>query len=176
MPGTPVHLFDSHSNALGLGFQVLSVARAARQGAALDELLSIARQARESTGVVFAVDDVSYLHRGGRINFGQMVLASILSLVPVMAIDNGPIKLVDRVRSGRRAPARVIEAVRDRTQGRRPLRIGVLHADSEAQAFELRRVVQEELEPDELIMQELTPILGIHTGPGAVGLAYSFGL
>lgn len=176
VPSDRIHLFDSHSNALGLGFQVLAVARAAREGRELDDLLEVARKARESTGVVFAVENVDYLHRGGRITFGQRILASMLNLTPIMEIKEGPIEIIGRVRSSKKAVMKLVEVVESRVAGRDPVRIGVLHADHEQGGYELRRIIQERIQPDELILEELNPILGIHTGPGAIGLAYCVGI
>lgn len=176
MPTTDIHLVDSHSNALGHGFQVLAVARAAREGRGLESLLELAQEVRGKTGVVFTVEDLDYLHRGGRISFGQRILGSVLRLVPVMQIHQGPIEITSRARSSREAMRKVVEAVEARVRGQRPIRIGVHHADNEKMAFEIRKLIEERIQTDELILEELTPILGIHTGPGAIGLAYCFGM
>jgi DegV family protein with EDD domain len=175
-PGVEIHLIDSHSNALGLGFQVLAVARAARRGASVDDLTEIADQARKSTGVVFAVEDAKYLHRGGRINFGQRILASTLNLFPIMEIRNGPIELISPVRGFNRATGKLAQMVGDRLRDRSPIRIGIHHADNEAEAYRLKQVVEDMFNPDELIIEELRPVLGTHTGPGGVGLSYCFGV
>ena len=171
-----IHLVDSHSNALGLGFQVIAVARAARQGTHLDELLQIADQARVATGVVFAVDDLKYIQRGGRINLGQRILASSLSMIPIMEINNGPIEIVRTVRGQKKSLAKLVDTVAERANSESPIRVGVLHADSEALGFELRKQVEDQIHPDELIFEELSTILGIHAGPGAIGLAYCIGI
>jgi DegV family protein with EDD domain len=176
LPSADIHLFDSHSNALGLGFQVLAVARAARQGSGLDELLEVARQARERTGVVFVLEDMRYMQRGGRITFGQRVLASALNLTPILEINQGPIDMIGRVRSSNRAMMKLVEIVDTRLDGRKPVRIGVHHTDNERDAFQLRKLVQEKLRPDEIILREVTPSLGIHIGPGSIGLSYCGGL
>lgn len=176
LPTAKIQLVDSHSNALGLGFQVIAVARAAREGLGFDRLVELAHGARDSTGVVFSVEDLDYLQLGGRINFGQRLLASVLSLVPVMEIRQGPIEIIGRARSSKMVMTKLVDSVEARVHGRRPIRIGVQHADREQKAFQLRRMVEESIEPDELILEELTPILGVHTGPGALGLAYSAGL
>lgn len=176
VPDVGIHLIDSHSNALGLGFQVLAIARAARRGAGLEDLVAIADQAREATGVVFAAQDVKYLHRGGRIHFGQRILASTLNLVPLMEISNGPIELAGTVRGFKKAMVRLVEMIQDRLGDGAPIRVGIVHADNEADAYRLRRTVEDLINPDELILEEISPVLGTHIGPGAVGLAYSVGV
>jgi fatty acid-binding protein DegV len=71
---------------------------------------------------------------------------------------------------------KMVEVVESSIQERTPLRIGVHHTDNEKAAFDLRRLVEARLAPDELILKEVSPILGIHMGPGALGMAYSIGL
>lgn len=175
-PAADIHIIDSHSDGLGLGFQVVAVARAAREGRALDELIALAEEACGQTGVVFTLNDIGYMQRGGRITFGQRLLASTLNVVPILEINQGPIEMVGRARSLSGAMTKIVDMVQAKVDGRRPVRVGVHHADNEGEAFKLRKIVQERLQPDELIMVEISPILGIHTGPGAIGLAYSFGL
>ncbi|NIS80505.1 MAG: DegV family EDD domain-containing protein [Anaerolineales bacterium] len=172
LPGIDIHLIDSHSNALGMGFQVLAVARAAREGKDLEDLIVIADQARASTGVIFLVKDVKYIHRGGRINLGQRIIASSLNLVPIMEIRHGPVELIHIARSYKKAMGKMVDIVKDRLEDGSPIRIGVHHADNEADAYELRKTIEDLINPDELILEQLNPILGIHTGPGALGLAY----
>lgn len=175
LPNAPIHLIDSHSNAMGLGFQVLAVARAARDGMEFEELLDLAEDVRAKSGVIFYVEDVGYMHRGGRVNLGQRVLASILNIIPILQINGGPIEITGRARSKKAAMNKMAEIVAGIVQAERPLRIAVHHADDEKTAFALRQLVEQELNPDELMLEEVSPILGIHTGPGAVGMAYSVG-
>jgi DegV family protein with EDD domain len=172
----PVHLFDSHSNALALGFQVLAAARAARDGATLQEILAMLEKARNQTGIIFTIEDFNFLRRGGRISLGQAFFSSILDLVPIMQVENGPIEVLERVRTSRKATARMTQLVAERVGETSPVRIGILHADREADAYELRKVIEQEIQPDELFFEELNPILGIHIGPDSMGLAYSAGL
>jgi DegV family protein with EDD domain len=174
LPGINIHLIDSHSNALGLGFQVLAVARAAQRGKGIKDLIAIADQARATTGVVFLVKDVKYIHHGGRINLGQRIIASSLNLVPIMEICNGPVELIHIARSNKKAMGKMVDVVKHRLADGSPIRVGVHHVDNEQEDYELRKAVEDLLNPDEFILEQLNPILGIHTGPGAISLAYCF--
>jgi DegV family protein with EDD domain len=170
-----VKVFSSDSNSMGLGFQVLAAARAAREGKDLEEVLTILEQVKQTSGVVFAAPHIKYLLQGGRINHIQYYFASILNLIPIMEIKNGPIKPVERVRRSKNLIPRLLDLVADRLENDRPLRMAVVHVDAEAQAWELAKAVRKRFSPDELITTELTPVLGIHAGPDALGLAYSTG-
>jgi DegV family protein with EDD domain len=176
LPNKKIYLHDSHGNGMGLGFQVLAVARAAREGRSIEELIALAEEARGKTGILFAVKDLTYLQRGGRITLGERILAQSLNLVPIFEIHNSPIKQVDRVRSFGRAIERLVALAKNRLAGSASKRIGIVHADNEADAYKLRSLIEKQIQPHELILEELSPILGTHTGPGAVGLAYSVDL
>lgn len=176
IPNADITIVDSESNGMGLGFLVLAAARAARQGKDIDEILGIVEQAKITTGIVFAVKDIQYLRRGGRINLIESFFSSALNLVPLMEIHNGPIKPIERLRTDKRLVPRLLDLVSDRVGEGRPLRMAILHADAEKKAWELKSAVQEHFEPDELLISEITPVLGVHLGPDAIGLAYSFGI
>lgn len=176
VPQADVRLVDSGSNGMALGFQVLAAARAAQAGATIEEVMRVVEQAQRSTGLVFGVRDVNYLRRGGRISAIQGFFAGVLDVVPIMEIGQGPIRPVERVRSARKLNAHLLDRVAERLGPARPLRLGVLHADAEAAAWQLMAAARERFSPDEFLISELNPVLGIHAGPDAVGLAYSYGL
>jgi DegV family protein with EDD domain len=174
-PSVDVTIFDSDSNSMGLGFQVVAAARAARAGKDMADIVSMLTLLRSTSGAVFAVRDVAYLRRGGRINHLQHFLARALDLVPIMEIRSGPIRLVERVHRDANVIPRLITLVSERLGSARPARTAVLHVDAEAKAWELSKEVRLHIRPDELIVSELTPVLGIHAGPDALGIAYSSG-
>ena len=175
VPDIDVTVVSSDSNSMGLGFQVLTAARAARDGKGLDEVLSILDRAKHTSGVIFAAPHIEYLRRGGRINHIQYFFASVLNLIPIMEINNGPIKLVERIRQEKNLIPRLLDLVSRRLGKEKPIRMAVVHVDAESQAWELAKEVRQRFSPDELITSELTPVLGIHAGPDALGLAYSTG-
>jgi len=170
-----VTIISSDSNSMGLGFQVLAAARAAREGKDMNEVLNILDHVKQTSGVIFAAPHIKYLLRGGRINHIQYYFASVLNLIPIMEIKNGPIKPVERVRRSKNVNPRLLDLVANRLEDEKPLRMAVVHVDAEAKAWELAKAVRERFSPDELITTELTPVLGIHAGTDAVGLAYSTG-
>jgi DegV family protein with EDD domain len=174
-PGVNVTIFDSGSNSMGLGFMVLAAARAARSGKDLNEIVALLSRLRTSSGTVFAAPNIGYLLRGGRINHLQHFLARTLDLVPIIELKGGPLQVVERVRSGRNVPKRLIAQVARRLGTARPARTAVVHVDAEAKAWQLSKEVDSQLHPDELIVSELTPVLAIHAGPDALGIAYSSG-
>jgi DegV family protein with EDD domain len=171
-----ITIIDSKTNALALGFQVLAAARLEREGADLDQAVEAVKSLRDQSGVVFAVPALDYLRRGGRMGHAKAFLGSVLKMIPILEIREGPISPLSQVRTKRNAISEIVSTVETRLGGFRPYRIGVLHSDAESDAWLLRDAVQERFDPDELIVMELNPILAIHVGPNAFGLAYSFGV
>lgn len=175
-PGAPIELFNSESIAMAMGFQVLMAARAAKEGASLKECREIAERAKPLTGVVFAVDTLEYLHRGGRIGGGAKFLATALDIRPILEIRDGRVEAVERVRTRRKSLARVVSLIEERMAGRKPVRLATLHAKAEEDARWLLEVGCAHLEPVEKIFTEVSPVVGTHAGPGTVGLAFLAGM
>ena len=96
---------------MALGFQVMAAARAAVAGASLEECKAIAEDAKAKTGVVFVVDTLEFLHRGGRIGGASRFLGTALKLKPVLEVQNGHIEPIERVRTAKKAHARLMEII-----------------------------------------------------------------
>ena len=171
-----VTIFDSESTAMAMGFQVLAVANAIADGANLDDALALAEKARKNSGVFFAVDTLEFLHRGGRIGGAQRFLGTALNMKPVLTIQDGSIAAVERVRTKTKVHNRVLELVAEQVQGKDNIRIATLSANAEPDAKALLESATQQLDPAEAIFTEISPVLGTHTGPGTVGLAYIAGI
>lgn len=174
--GRKVTVIDSNSTAMALGFQVLTVARAAQDGANLKDCLALAEKARESTGVFFAVDTLEFLHRGGRIGGAQRFLGTLLNMKPILAVQDGRVEGLERVRTKNKTHERVLELVLENTRGKSPVRIATLHANAPEDARNLLAKAEKELSPAESIFAEVSPVVANHAGPGTVGLAYMAGM
>ena len=171
-----VTVIDSQSTAMAMGFQVLTAARAAQAGASLKECLALVEQAREKTGVFFAVDTLEFLHRGGRIGGAQALLGNLLNVKPVLQMQDGRIEPVEKVRTKRKAMQRVVDVVAERVGAQSPVRLAVAHADSEADAAWLMDAAKAQMSPIETLTCPLSPVIGTHAGPGTVSLNYMFGV
>jgi DegV family protein with EDD domain len=175
-PGAPIEIVDSYSTAMAMGFQVLTVARAAQEGASLAECKKLAEEARKHTGVVFAVDTLEFLHRGGRIGGAARYLGTAFNIKPILELKEGRVEAVDRVRTRAKSISRVVELVEERINGRQPVRLATLHANAPEDAQELLRLGREKIETIEHIFSEVSPVIGTHAGPGTIGLAFMAGM
>ena len=171
-----VEIFDSETTTLAMGFQVLAAARAATDGASLDECRAVAEQARQKTGVYFMVDTLEFLYRGGRIGGGARFLGTALNMKPILYMHQGKIESLERVRTKGKALDRLIELVAEKCHGKNPIRLASSHATSPEEAWALVEKAKERLNPVETLIGDLSPAIGSHVGPGTVALAYMAGM
>jgi DegV family protein with EDD domain len=172
-PEARIEIIDSESAAMAMGFQVLAAARAVQDGRSLDEVLEVARNAKQQTGVVFMVDTLEFLHRGGRIGGAARLLGTAVKLKPILELQDGIIETVAKVRTRSKALTRLLDLLEERIDGRANVRLAVLHAAAEAEAKEVLEMAAERVNPIEQIFSELSPAVGVHVGPGTLGLCYS---
>jgi DegV family protein with EDD domain len=172
LPKANIEIFDSASTAMSLGFQVLSVARAAAEGASMEECLALAKKARDNSGILFAVDTLEFLHRGGRIGGASRYLGTALQLKPLLTLEDGKIEALERVRTKKKAQARLSDIVVERLAGKPNIRLATLHANAAEDANVLLEKTSARLEVIEQVYSEVSPVIGTHVGPGTVGLAY----
>jgi DegV family protein with EDD domain len=175
-PGARIEIVNSESAAMAMGFQVLAAARAAEAGKSFDEVLAVAKDAKNHTGVVLVVDTLEFLHRGGRIGGAARLLGTALNLKPILELQDGVIEAVERVRTRSKAQARLLGLLEERINGRPNLRLAVLHAAAEREARQLLDEAARRLKPMETVFSEVSPVVGAHVGPGTLGLAYSVDL
>jgi DegV family protein with EDD domain len=161
---------------MAMGFQVLTVARAAQGGANLAECKRLAEDARNHTGVVFAVDTLEFLHRGGRIGGGSRFLGTALNIKPILEVRGGRVEAVERIRTRKKSLLRLMEIIEERVQGKTPLRLATLNANAEEDARFLLDELSKKLNPVESIFSTVSPVIGTHAGPGTVGIAYMAGM
>jgi DegV family protein with EDD domain len=172
LPEASIEIANSKTIAMALGFPVLTAARAAKQGASLAECKRIAEEACDKSGVVFVLDTLEFLHRGGRIGGAKRFVGTILNVKPILAIEDGKVVSLDSVRTQKKALERVIEIIEERTKGHKVIRLATLHANNPETAQFVLEEAAKRINPVETIFSEVSPVVGTHAGPGAVGLAY----
>ena len=174
VPDATIKIFDSETTAMALGFQALAAARAAAEGADLATCKAAAADVRSRSGVIFAVDTLEFLHRGGRIGGASRFLGTALKLKPLLEVTNGVIEPVDKVRTKRKAHERLIEVISERVAGKKNIRLATLHANSSEDANRVLDDASARMSAIEAIRSEVSPVIGTHVGPGTVGLAYTY--
>ncbi|GMQ77999.1 MAG: DegV family protein [Anaerolineae bacterium] len=172
MSDYPIEIVDSRSTSMGLGFIALETAEAIEQGKSFEEVVKTARSAIPRAKAVFVVDTLEFLHRRGRIGGAKRLMGTLLSFKPLLFLENGRIEPLDNIRTKKKALQGAIDYVIKDTAGRGTVRASVIHAAAPDEAGVFLAQVEQQLQPVELGVSELTPVLGANTGPGLIGLAY----
>ena len=179
-PGSHIELVDSLSTSMAMGFQVLAAARVAAQGGSLSECKAVAEKAKQQTGVSFALETLEYLKRGGRIGSASAFLGSVLNLKPILAMRDGVIEPVEKVRTFSRTVARLLDLVEAKFENESgPVRLCAIHGNSPEAAQQLLDLAVtrfSDLLVSESMISDISPVIGAHAGPGALGLAYMVGM
>ena len=175
LPDKNIQVIDSNATAMALGFVVLAAARVASAGGTLEEAAAAARATIPNVGIVFTVETLEYLKRGGRIGGGAAFVGGLLDLKPILELRDGRVEPVERVRTKRKAVERVLEIIAEKTKGKQPVRLATLHAAAPQEAATLLNAAKERLRAVESILSEVSPTVAVHTGPGTVGLAFCAG-
>src|SRR5512140_2971212 len=120
-----VSIVDSLATIMAMGWPVLTAARAAEGGASLEECTRIAEQVRDQTGVLFVVETLEFLRRGGRIGGAQAMLGTALNIKPLLELQDGRIESVEKIRTKGKAIERMIDMAGEKMGGRTPVRLAV---------------------------------------------------
>ncbi len=164
-----VRVVDSRSTAMGLGFAVRVAARAAASGADTAEVQNAATAMIDRTQTFFYVDTLEYLRRGGRIGTAAALLATSLSVKPLLQMVEGQIVGLEKVRTSAKAIARLV-ALTCEAAGDGVVDVGVHHLAAAARAESVADQLRSALpQLGELCVAELGPVLGAHLGPGVIG-------
>jgi DegV family protein with EDD domain len=175
LPDKNIQVIDSNATAMALGFVVLAAARAVEAGGDLDAAVQAAQATIPHVGIVFTVETLEYLKRGGRLSGAQAFVGGLLDLKPILELRDGKVEPVERVRTKRKALDRVLDIIAGKAQGKQPIRLATLHAAAPQEAATLLAAAQQRLGAVETHLTEVSPTVAVHTGPGTVGLAYCAG-
>lgn len=174
-PPQPVEVVDTRTAARAEGFVALKAARAAAEGASMEEVVAAAQSARERVGLVATVDTLEYLVRGGRVNLAVGFLGDLLQVKPLLTIQgDGTATCIARKRTRRAALEYMIQYVAERLDSHTRLELAVMHADAAEEASELQKRAAEVWPEAEVAITDFTAVMGGHTGPGLIGLAYYY--
>jgi DegV family protein with EDD domain len=171
-PDLRVEVMDSRSVSLGLGLQVLVAQRAGQAGKGVEDTMAEVLRCQEALHVLFAVNTLEFLHRGGRIGGASRLLGSALNLKPVLTVEGGAVAALEKVRSRRKSLRRVIEIAEERLAGRQPTELGLMYADADEDLEWFTEMIVEKLRPQRLHSALLSPVVGTHSGPGTLGIAF----
>ena len=171
LPNTRIEVLESGTAAGGEALVALEAWRAARSGKSLDEVMATAREIISRVRLLAYLDTLYYLWKGGRVPGIAHLATSLLKLKPLFELRAGEVKNLARPRTRGRAATRLLKLMKERVEGDE-VHATVIHADAADEAERLRLAVSGAFRCEELFVSEFTPVMGTHTGPGALGIAF----
>jgi DegV family protein with EDD domain len=167
----PISIVDTPWLSMALGLLVIAAAQAAEAGQSREQVVATIQALIPRLNLIFVLDTLEYLRRGGRIGGARALVGTLLQVKPMLEIRDGQVEPLEQPRSRARALARLLEVLEERS-GHRPLHVGVLHADARQDAERIAEHIRAQYECKEFYFTEIGPVIGVHSGPGAVGLAF----
>ena len=165
-----VRTLDSQSASAAIAMLGLAIQRRLERGTSDDEVDELVERYRQETGLLFTVETLEYLARGGRIGRARAWAGELLNIKPILTIKDGEVIPVKRVRGNRKAFLEFESAFTSSTRDVAGLRVGIAHAEAPERAEALRELVRRTRPAAELeLVTTLGPVVGAHAGPGTVG-------
>jgi DegV family protein with EDD domain len=172
MPEVRVEVIDTLKVAMSQGWAALEAARTALEGQPLGEVADRARNVAQKSTMLMTADSLRYLYLGGRIGRAQHLVGSLLNIKPLIGMEEGVIVGLGAARTRAKAYSRIIEIMCQQVGAQARIKIAYTHVAAEEQVAYLRELVVQQFECVETITTWLSPALGVHSGPGTVGVHF----
>ncbi len=165
-----VRTLDSESASVAISMLALAIQRRLERGTTDEEIDELVARYRREHGLLFTVDTLEFLARGGRIGKAKAFAGQLLHVKPILSIRDGEVLPVKRVRGNRKAVQEFVDALESNTRDESGLRVGIAHADAPERMVQLEKMVRH-IRPQAQIEMEtsLGAVIGAHAGPGTVG-------
>ena len=172
LPEARISVIDSLSTSVGLQLMLEDAFSAAAQGATRPEIEDLVEQIKSKMKVLFVVDTLEYLAKGGRIGNAKAFLGTLLKVKPILVLQEGAIEPCEQVRSKRKALLRMLDLVEEHLGSQGPqARVAITNALVPEEAQSLAQELAERLSCSEPSIADIGPVIGTHTGPGVIGVA-----
>ena len=172
-PERTVRTVDTKTISLGAGFIVYYAAQKYRQGATMDELEEYVNELVPHTATYFAVEDLTYLYRGGRVSGVSKVFGNLLNIKPILCFnDEGKIVNIDKQKGFKKAMAALRGYMAEKAEGLDKYKVFVLQADCPEAAKTFVADIKAQFPAADVVVQPVGPVLGSHCGPGTIGLIF----
>jgi DegV family protein with EDD domain len=172
LPEAKISVIDSLSTSVGLQLMVEAAAKALAAGASRQQIVEQIEAIKQNMYVLFVVDTLEYLAKGGRIGNAKAFLGTLLKIKPILVLQDGAIEPLEQVRSKRKAIAQMMNLVKEHVDGDgTQAKVAITHALVPEEAEEIKREIVNELGCSEPYLATVGPVIGTHTGPGVVGVA-----
>lgn len=174
-PDAPIHIIDTKCASIGYGLVVLHVAKLAKGGASLDEIIEAAQYQAEHMEHIFTVDNLEYLYRGGRVSKTSAFVGGLLNIKPILHVEDGKLVPLEKLRGSKKVLARMMKLMDERGDDFKHQIIGISHGDDIERAQALAQMIQDKYDVGEndIVIEMVGAVIGAHAGPGTLALFFS---
>jgi DegV family protein with EDD domain len=172
LPSLKIEVIDTLNVSMCQGWMVIEAARAALEGKSLSGVVDRVKAMIPTTRMIQTADTLKYLYMGGRIGKAKHLVGSLLSIKPLIGMEDGLIVPLGQARSRRQAYTKMVDMIEAAVGQEGKIRVAYVHAAAQQEVDRLKSLVEARLDCIESLTTELSPALGVHTGPGTAGLCY----
>jgi DegV family protein with EDD domain len=166
-----IEIVDSQSNCMQLGFAAVVAARAAIEGRSLEETKEEVHNVINRSRFLFIPNNLEYLRKGGRIGGASALIGSIFKIVPILTVEDGETTVLTKVRTQRHAIDIMLDKIKMDNRNFTLCEVVIQHINCYNLALDLAKDLKEQLNM-EVGISAIGPVIGVHVGPGAIGIAY----
>jgi len=172
LPGLQLEVVDTLNVSMCHGWMVIEAARASLQGGSLNDIVNIVKNMIPSTHMLQTADTLKYLYMGGRIGKAKHLMGTLLNIKPLIGMEDGVIVPLGQARSRKKAYQLIVDRVDAAVGEIGKIKVAYVHAAAYEEAEKIKALLETRLDCVESIIAELSPALGVHTGPGTAGVCY----
>ena len=170
-PNANIEIIDSTTNCMQMGFTVIEAARAASEGKSIEEVVERANYIINNSRFLFTPETLAYLKKGGRIGGAAALFGNVLQIKPILTVVNGETSVFKKVRTRKKAIEEIVKTVLDEIESKGLGDIVVHHINCEEDGLKLAKALENKL-GKKVDIQSIGPVIGVHVGPGSIGIAY----
>ncbi|WP_331681760.1 DegV family protein, partial [Romboutsia sp.] len=170
-PQADITIIDSNTTCMQMGFATIEAAKASFDGKSKDEIVDIVNNTLNNSGFLFSPDTLDYLKKGGRIGSASALLGNILQIKPILTVKDGETSVFTKVRTRKKAIDTIVDNVFEDIEKNGLGDVIVHHINCEEEGLKIAKRLEEKLNIP-VKTQPIGPVIGLHVGPGSIGIAY----
>ena len=172
LPNVRIEVIDTRNVSMCHGWMVIEAARAALSEKSLDEIVALVKRMVPITRMIQTADTLKYLYMGGRIGRAKHLVGTLLNIKPLIGMEDGVIVPLGQARSRKQAYRKMVDMIEAAVGHMGQIKIAYVHAAAREEAEKIKAMVEKRLTCVESLIAELSPVLGVHTGPGTAGVCF----